>query len=163
SNYRMARETLLAHAPVLIDHVHPILTEGDPENAARRYESGLKSVYGADTLSPTESLFDLVLLGLGTDGHTASLFPGSPVLDERTSWVMPAWHAGEPRITLTYPALESSRSVLFLVTGAEKADAVCGVFADDQKLPAARLRPQGQIVWFLDEAAARELPPEQRE
>jgi 6-phosphogluconolactonase len=163
SNYRMARETLLAHAPVLIDHVHPIPTEGDPEGAARRYETMLKSVYGADTLAATEPLFDLVLLGLGTDGHTASLFPGSPNLQERARWVMPASHAGEPRITLTYPALESSTAVLFLVAGAEKAHAVRGVLAGDENLPAARLRPQGQIIWFLDEAAARELPPEQRE
>jgi len=163
SNYRMARETLLAHAPVLIDHVHPIVTEGDPESAARRYETVLKSVYGADTLEPTEPLFDVVLLGLGTDGHMASLFPESPVLNERTKWAMPASHDGAARITLTYPPLESSRAVLFLVAGSEKADAVRGVFADDQKLPAARLRPQGQVIWFLDEAAAQELPPEQRE
>ena len=134
-----------------------------PESAARRYEAVLKSVYGADTLAPPESLFDLVLLGLGTDGHTASLFPGSTVLDERTRWVMQASHEGGPRITLTYPALESSRAVLFLVTGSEKADAVRGAFAGDQKLPAARLHPQGQIIWFLDEAAAKGLPPEQRE
>ena len=163
SNYRMARETLLAHAPVLIDHIHPILTEGDPETAADRYEAMLKSVYGADTLAPDEPLFDLVLLGLGTDGHTASLFPGSPVLNEQTRWVLPASHPDVPRITLTYPPLDSSDAVLFLVTGTEKADAVGGVFGGDEGLPATRLEPQGQIVWFLDEAAARDLPPEARE
>jgi 6-phosphogluconolactonase len=163
SNYRMARETLLAHAPVLIDHVHPIPTEGDPEGAARRYETLLKIIYGAETLASTEPLFDLVLLGLGTDGHIASLFPGSPTLEERARWVMPALHADEPRITLTYPALESNGAVLFLVVGSEKANAVRGVLAGDEKLPAARLHPQGQISWFLDEAAARELPPAQRE
>jgi 6-phosphogluconolactonase len=163
SNYRMVREMLLAHAPVLIDHIHPVLTEGDPESAAQRYEAALKGVYGADTFSPAEPLFDLVLLGLGTDGHTASLFPGSPVLNERTRWVMPSLHGGEPRITLTYPPLESSRAVLFLVTGEEKAEAVRGVFAGDEKLPATRLHPQGQVLWFLDKAAAQKLPPEQRE
>src|SRR6185437_5676501 len=163
SNYRMARETLLAHAPVLIDHVHPILTESDPETAAQRYESLLKSVYGAESLSPGRLLFDLVLLGLGPDGHTASLFPGSPVLEEQMIWVMPVAHQGEPRITLTFLPLQSSRAVLFLVTGQEKTQAVRGVFAGDRKLPAAWLRPEGDTIWFLDGAAAAEIQGAGRE
>jgi 6-phosphogluconolactonase len=157
SNYRMARETLLAHAPVLIDHIHPIVTEGDPEAAALRYESVLKSIYGAETLSPGRPLFQLVLLGLGDDGHTASLFPGSPALSERTRWVSAVAGRDVPRITLTFPAVESSGAVLFLVSGKEKAAMVARVQAGDLRLPAARVRSQGEIVWFLDEAAASAL------
>jgi 6-phosphogluconolactonase len=158
SNYRMVRETLLAHAPVLIDHVHPIITEGEPETAAHRYEALLRDVYGSDTFVSEHPLFHLVLLGLGEDGHTASLFPGSPVLKDREHWVAAARGSSEPRITLTYPAIASSSAVAFLVTGQDKAGMVRRVLEGDQSLPAARVRSDGQIVWFLDEAAASLLP-----
>lgn len=154
----MVRETLLAYAPVLIDHVHPIPTEGNPEDAAQRYDATLKSVYGADVLAPSRALFDLVLLGLGEDGHTASLFPGSAVLNERTHWVAAVENRAEPRITLTYPAIRSSSAVAFLVVGEEKAEIVRRVQAGDRSLPAARVRSEGEIVWFLDKAAASRLP-----
>ncbi|MBV8801034.1 MAG: 6-phosphogluconolactonase [Alphaproteobacteria bacterium] len=157
SNYRMARETLLARAPVLIDNIHPIVTDGEPDPAARRYELLLKNVYGAEFLSPERPLFDLVLLGLGDDGHTASLFPGAPALEEAAHWVVAAAGHDVPRITLTYPALESSRAVAFLVAGADKAEIVRRVISGDDSLPASRVRPQGEIVWFLDRAAASEL------
>ena len=121
SNYRMVRETLLARAPILIDHVHPVLTDGDPETAARRYEALLRGIYGAEVLSAERPLFHLVLLGLGEDGHTASLFPGSPVLQESERWVAAAEGPSEMRITLTYPAIASSSAVAFLVTGKDKA------------------------------------------
>jgi 6-phosphogluconolactonase len=162
SNYRMVRETLLPHAPVLIDHIHPIVTEVDPENAALRYESVLKRAYGADTLSPERPLFDLVLLGLGDDGHTASLFPGSPALSERTRWASATAGRDVPRITLTFPAIQSSSAVLFLVSGKEKAAMVALVQAGGARLPAARVRSQGEIVWFLDEPAASALPANAR-
>jgi 6-phosphogluconolactonase len=157
SNYRMARETLLAHAPVLIDHVHPIPTDGDPDHAARKYEGLLKGIYGAETFSQSRPLFDVVLLGLGDDGHTASLFPGSPVLEERTHWVCAVEGKDEPRITLTYPALQSARAVVFLVTGADKADIVRRVCSRDMALPAARLKARGDVLWFIDRAAASAL------
>jgi 6-phosphogluconolactonase len=158
SNYRMVRETLLAHAPVLIDHVHPIVIEADPESTARRYDALLKSNYGSEALDASHPLFDLVLLGLGGDGHTASLFPGSRVLGERTHWVAAVEDRDEPRITLTYPAIASSRAVAFLVSGEEKADMVRRVQDGDRGLPAARVDSEGGIVWFLDEAAASRLP-----
>jgi len=101
-------------------------------------------------------LFDLTLLGLGADGHTASLLPGQPVLEERKRWVA-AVPQGRPevRLTLTYPALESSRLTIFLVAGADKADAVARVRGGDTSLPAGRLKPSGDVVWLLDRAAAR--------
>jgi 6-phosphogluconolactonase len=158
SNYRMVRETLLAHAPVLIDHVHPIPAEGNPEDAAQRYEATLKSIYGADVLAPSRPLFHLVLLGLGEDGHTASLFPNDAVLKERAHWVAAVENRAEPRITLTCPAIRSSSAVAFLVVGGEKAEIVRRVQAGDPSLPAARVRSEGEIVWFLDKAAASQLP-----
>lgn len=157
SNYRMVRETLLSHAPLLIDHVHPIVTEGDPEAAAQKYEALLHAVYGADVLFPDRPLFDLVLLGMGKDGHTASLFPGSASLEERARWVLAVAGATEPRITLTYPAIDSSRAVAFLITGEDKADIVRRAHRRDSTLPAARVRSEGSVVWFLDKAAASRL------
>lgn len=156
SNYRMVRETLLAHAPVLIDHVHPVVTDGDPDTAARAYEAALQRAYGGDLLSPGKPLFAIVLLGLGGDGHTASLFPAdSDVLEERVRWSVPVYSRAEPRVTLTYPPLQSSRATAFLVTGEEKSEAVRRVLAGDSSLPAARLHSQGRVAWFLDSAAAR--------
>jgi 6-phosphogluconolactonase len=158
SNYRMVRETLLAHSPVLIDHIHPIVTEGDPETAAERYEALLKSIHGAELSAAGRPLFDLVLLGVGEDGHTASLFPGSVALDEEVHWVVAVNGRDEPRITLTYPAIASSGTVMFLVSGKEKAGIVRRVREGDRSLPAARVQSQGHIVWFLDEGAASRLP-----
>jgi 6-phosphogluconolactonase len=154
SNYRMVREALLARAPVPAANTHPIKTEGEPAAAARAYERSLKSYYGAETLDPARPLFDVELLGLGPDGHTASLFPGAKVLDERQRWVAEVVGAKpEVRITLTYPPLESSRHTAFLVAGADKREALARVLAGDQELPAGRLRPAGELVWFVDEQA----------
>lgn len=158
SNYRMARESLLAHAPVWIDHVHPMPTTGEPEDAAQRYETLLKQIYGADSFEADRPLFDLILLGLGEDGHTASLFPGNPTLDEHARWVVSSSGPTEPRLTLTYPAICSSAAVMFLVSGAGKAEMLARVMGGDKSLPAARVRSQGEVVWFLDEAAAAALP-----
>jgi 6-phosphogluconolactonase len=155
SNYRMAREEWLSHADIPRGQVHPIPTDTDPNDCARRYEATLKSAYGADAFDPARPLFDVALQGLGSDGHTASLLSGQPVLDERARWVAPVMQGrAEPRITLTYPALESSRAVIFLVTGADKRDAVRRAREGDQSLPAGRLKPQGETIWFLDDAAA---------
>jgi 6-phosphogluconolactonase len=155
SNLRMARETLLAHIPIAPDQVHAMPTLSDPETAARAYEDDLKSAYGATALDPARPLFDLTLIGLGSDGHICSLLPGSPVLEERTRWVAPVTQGRpEVRLTLTYPAVESSRLTVFLVTGKDKAEAVKRVRQGDQSLPGGRLRPQGETVWLLDRAAA---------
>jgi 6-phosphogluconolactonase len=156
SNYRMAREALLSRAPIPKANIHPMPTEGlTPDAAASDYERELKSFYGADRLDPTRPLFDVNLLGLGSDGHTASLFPGTAVLEERVRWVAAVVGATpEARITLTYPALESSRHVAFLVDGAEKQAIFSRLRRGDGVLPAARLRPIGTLHLFADAAAA---------
>lgn len=153
SNYRMIRETLLKH--IAPRAVFAIPTDGTPAKAARTYEEILRQQYGASRLAPEEPLFDVQLLGLGEDGHTASLLPGQPVLNDRTDWVAAVPQGrDEPRITLTYPALESSRLTMFLVAGAAKRDALARARAGDDTIPAGRLRPQGEVVWLADRAAA---------
>lgn len=155
SNYRMVREALLSRAPIPALNVHPIPTEGvSPEAAASAYERQLKSFYGAECLDPARPLFDVTLLGLGPDGHTASLFPGTSVLAEQNRWVAAVVGAkSEARITLTYPALESSRNAAFLVEGEEKRAILNRLCRGDDSLPAARLRPAGMLRVFADEAA----------
>jgi 6-phosphogluconolactonase len=157
SNARMARRALLDHVPVPAENLHPIPTDAaDPAEAARRYEAELKRFYGAETLAAERPLFDLVLMGMGLDGHTASLFPGSPLLDERERWVAPVAEARqEPyvsRVTLTLPAMASARLMLFLVAGAEKRPALDRVRAGEA-LPAARAWSDGALVWLADRAA----------
>jgi 6-phosphogluconolactonase len=153
SNYRMARETLLADGTVQPRKLFAIPTDDTPDSAAARYDEMLRQQYGAGVLEPGVPLFDLTLLGLGDDGHTASLLPGQPVLQERTRWVAAVPEGrGEPRITLTYPALESSRLILFLVSGTAKRDALAQARAG--ALPAGALKPQGEVIWLVDEAAA---------
>jgi len=156
SNFRMVEEALLSVAPIPRENIHPVPTEGlSLADAAAAYEAVLKNFYGEDHLDPGRPLFDVTLLGLGGDGHTASLFPGDPALDENERWVVGVERQGiGPRITLTYPALNSSRTVAFLVTGARKREVLARALAGDAQLPAARIRPIGDIVWFADRAAA---------
>lgn len=125
--------------------------------AAARYERTLQAVYGAAVLDPARPLFDITLLGLGADGHTASLLPEDPVLRERKRWVAAVSH-GRPeiRITMTYPVIESSRQVAFLVTGIEKAAIFKTIRSGSSQLPAARVRPVGELIWFVDRAATGE-------
>ena len=157
SNYRMTREAMLSKAPVPPENIFPIPTDGDPDDAARRYERTLREAYGDDTLDPKRPLFDLTLLGLGPDGHTASLLPGEPVLNERRRWVAAVSHGRpEVRITLTYPAIDSSRRVAFLVAGKEKAAIFSAIRSGKSDVPAARVRPIGELIWFADRAAAGE-------
>jgi len=156
SNYRMAREALLSRAPVPGANIHAIPTERiSPKEAASAYEATLKRFYGAETLLPQRPLFDVMLLGIGDDGHTASLFPGHAALEEERRWVV-AVHGvkAQARITLTYPALQSSRETAFLVAGAAKKDALRRARAADRAIPAGRLRPLGGLHWFVDRAAA---------
>ena len=156
SNYRMAREALLSQVSIPDGNIHAVPTEGlSPDAAAIVYETTLRRFYGADKLAPDRPLFDVALLGIGEDGHTASLFPGQPTLQETRRWVVAVIGAkAEARITLTYPVLDSSREVAFLVTGKEKRGVVSRAQAGDQTLPAAVVRPIGRLHWFTDRAAA---------
>jgi 6-phosphogluconolactonase len=154
SNYRMVHAAMLSRAPVPPHLIHPVPIEGTPDASARRYEQTLQTAYGATTLDPARALFDITLMGLGADGHTASLLPGEPVLDERRRWVVAVPHGRpEVRITMTYPVLESSRHVAFLVAGGKKAPIFRAIRAGGSDVPAARFAPLGELVWFVDRAA----------
>ena len=160
SNYGMTRATLLSKVPLPETNIHPIPTDGTLDDAATRYERLLQDEYGATVLDPARPLFDVTFLGLGEDGHTASLIPGEPVLQERRRWVAAVAHGRpEVRITLTYPALESSRFVAFLVAGAGKAKILKASHSGEADVPAARLKPHGEAIWFADRAAAGENSP----
>ena len=158
SNYGMAREAFLSRVPAPAHNVHAIPTEGlSPEQAATAYEATLKRFYGADILAPARPLFDVTLLGIGENGHTASLFPGQPALQEIRRWVVAVIGTkSEPRITLTYPALDSSRDVVFVATGRGKRHVVTRARSGDRTIPAGLVRPVGRLHWFTDRAAAAE-------
>lgn len=157
SNYGMARQAMLAKVPVPPENIHGIRYEGTLADAAAAYQQTLQSYYGAEKLDPARPLFDIVLLGMGPDGHTASLFPGKPALEERQRWVTevpePGLNPHVPRVTLTYPALESSRSTAFGAAGADKHAMMQRVLAGERELPSARVKPIGELVWFIDRAA----------
>lgn len=157
SNARMACRALTDHVPIPSAHLHPIPTAtSGPEESAALYEAELKRFYGAETLDPARPLFDLVLNGMGDDGHTASLFPGAESLNERIKWAVAAEPGMEPRVrrvTLTFPVLESCRAAMFMVSGLGKKETLQRVLAGED-LPAARLTPQGPLTWFVDKAAA---------
>jgi 6-phosphogluconolactonase len=157
SNMGAARLAFLDKALVPRQNIHPIPTEAVPEAAARLYEDELKQFYGADRFDTGRPLFDLVLMGLGPDGHTASLFPHSPALEERRRWVIGVPKAGMepyvPRVTLTFPALGSTSEMLFLVDSADKAPVLGRVLAGED-LPAHRAYAQGDLVWLIIRAAA---------
>jgi 6-phosphogluconolactonase len=139
-------------------NIHPVPTGAEnPDAAARLYESELQTFYGLSRLDPGRPLFDFVLMGLGPDGHTASLFPGDRALNETQRWVVSVERAPvEPfvsRITLTLPALASSREMLFLACGDGKRAMVSKVVAGAD-LPAARAHSDGATTWLVDMAAA---------
>jgi 6-phosphogluconolactonase len=159
NNMAMARKAFLDQcAPGA--NVHPIpVDSANPGEAARRYEAKLKSFYGADQLDPAKPLFDVVLLGVGPDGHTASLFPGYPAVEETTRWVTEVPKANVepfvPRVSLTLPALASCREMLFEASGAAKRAILTRVFAGED-LPAHRAHSEGETIWLLDQAAVPE-------
>lgn len=162
SNYRMARESLLEAIGADPAHVFRMLGEELPERAAAGYEELLHKFFGIAPHGPPPR-FDVVLLGMGADGHTASLFPGTPALDETERWVVPnrADPTGLERLTLTLPVLNAAANSLFLVTGADKAERVKQVFERTpgaDALPASRIRPtHGNLEWMVDAAAASQL------
>jgi 6-phosphogluconolactonase len=158
SNYRMAREAFLSRVPVPPDNIHAVPTVGSsPDQAAAAYETMLKRFYGADALVRDRPLFDVTLLGIGEDGHTASLFPGQPALQETRRWVVAVIGAkAEARITLTYPALDSSRDLAFVATGREKREVLARAQDGDRSIPSGAVRPVGRLHWFMDRVAAGE-------
>lgn len=141
-------------------NIHPIPAVTDtPDESARLYERELRAFYGAERLDPAQPLFDLALMGAGPDGHTASLFPGDPALEETERWAIGVPHANVapfvPRVTLTLPALASCREMLFEIAGAEKR-AILTRLLNGENLPAVRARSSGETVWMVDRAALPE-------
>ena len=160
NNMGAARRLLLDRVRAPRGNIHPIPTDAkSPEDAARLYADDLAAFYESKRLDPARPLFDLVLMGLGGDGHTASLFPHAPTLDETQRWVLPVPKAGmepfAPRVTLTFPALASTREMLFLIDSADKRAILGRVLAGDD-LPAARAYADGDLVWLIVRAAAPE-------
>ena len=160
SNMGMARRLFLDEAGAPRGNVHAIPADANyPEGAANIYQDTLRNFYGAEQLDPARPLFDLVLMGVGPDGHTASLFPQSRALDEKSRWVVGVAKAGMeplvPRVTLTFPALASTHEMLFMADGAGKREILHRVFSGED-LPAARAYAEGDLVWLLDRAAAPE-------
>ncbi len=166
SNYRLTRAALLAHVPIPPANVHRIRGEEPPSAAAADYERELRTAFAAPTGPPRHApgaRFDLVLLGMGDNGHTASLFPHRPVLAERERWAVADRVDATPadRVTLTVPALNAAALALFLVVGAEKAPMLRRVLEgprDPEALPAQLIAPEdGLVRWLVDTAAAAEL------
>jgi 6-phosphogluconolactonase len=159
NNMAMARRIFLDRfAPK--DHIHPIPTDAaTPDQSAALYERELQAFYGATDLDPVRPLFDLVLMGVGPDGHTASLFPGYPALDETKRWVVGVHQAHVepfvPRVTLTLPALASCREMLFEIAGQEKR-AILARLSKDKSLPANRARSNGETIFLVDRAVIEE-------
>jgi 6-phosphogluconolactonase len=162
NNMGMARAAFLDRcAPAA--NIHPIPTAtadpADPDRGAALYEQELQSFHGAATLDPARPLFDLVLMGVGPDGHTASLFPGDAALDEPARWVVGVPRANVapfvPRVTLTLPTLASCHEMLFEVSGRDKRAILTRLFAGES-LPANRARSTGETVWLVDRQALPE-------
>jgi 6-phosphogluconolactonase len=160
SNYRMANEALLARVPLPAENVHRIEGVGDARANASDYESVMRGFFGDAAEWPR---LDLVFLGMGDDGHTASLFPGTEALGEGRAWVAANWveKLGVWRVTLTAPVINSARNVVFLVTGAGKAERLREVLAgerDTARLPSQLIEPrEGELFWYLDRSAAAQL------
>jgi 6-phosphogluconolactonase len=162
SNYAMARDALLSHVAVDESSVHAVpTTDVHPEESAAQYERAIRRAIPID---PTgKPSFDLILLGLGPDGHTASLFPGSHALNIEDRLVAANWvrHLDAWRITFTFPLINAAHNVMFLVQGEDKAERVRQVFEGDPSFPASRVQPHsGRVSWLLDRAAASQLPSE---
>lgn len=154
SNYRMAREALLDHVPV--GSVHRMRGEILPDEAAMQYEEELRVFFGALGEPPQ---FDLIQLGIGDDGHTASLFPNTPALTVTDRWVAqnPVPKLETVRITLTLPVINAAKAVSFLVAGEGKAEALKEILegnADPREYPSKLVRPTGELTWMVDREAA---------
>ncbi len=154
SNYGMAQRTLLSHIDIPAPNVHRLKGELDPAQAAQQYEAELRAILG------TAPRFDLILLGMGTEGHTASLFPGTPALHEQRRWVVAQYvdKLQANRLTLTPPVINQAANVIFLIAGSDKAVALQSVWHgphDPDHLPAQIVMPTtGRVIWLVDQAAA---------
>jgi len=161
SNYRMTAEALLRHVPIPAGNIHRVPTEiSPPENAAKSYEEDIRRLFG-DSVSVPQ--FDLIYLGLGTNGHTASLFPHSPTLHEKSRLVLADFVSEVKtwRISMTAPLLNRGRTVAFLITGQQKAQVLRDVLLgprDPERLPAQLINPEGKLLWLVDKPAAALLP-----
>jgi len=162
SNYGMARDALLSKIGASDLNVHRMRGELDPLAGASAYDAELRAFFG-----PSAPVFDLLFLGLGPDGHTASLFPGTAALGVTDAWCA-ANEVSEPvaspwRLTLTYPAINAARRVVFLVEGTDKSDILAKVLGNEKdvrRYPAQGIAPSdGELVWLVDSAAAAKLPP----
>ena len=173
SNFAMAFRTLISRVPIPSQNIHRIPAEIKPaEDAAEAYEKILREFFGTSLKTDTHSnasrggepfpSFDLILLGVGKDGHTASLFPGHQAPEERKRWVTavraPHSSPSVPRITLTLPVINRAQCVLFMASGAEKREVIRSILEDlgpvTRSYPAARVDPEGRVVWLIDEEAA---------
>jgi 6-phosphogluconolactonase len=168
SNYQMTRQSLLDFVPIPARNVHRIPGEFEPDAAAAAYEDVLKKHFGSETFPR----FDLILLGLGEDGHTASLFPGSPALVENGRWVVAVEHnippvPMVPRVTLTFPVINAAKRVVFLVVGQSKAEILARVIQPpglgEIALPAQLICPlDGTVTWLVDQAAGKFIRLDER-
>jgi 6-phosphogluconolactonase len=160
SNAKMGYQTLLNHVPVPRDQIHPMPYSAiiPPREIARQYENLLRNHFNTDAPQ-----FDLILLGMGDDGHTASLFPHTPVLEEKEQWVSEVYHTGQQmyRITLTAALINQAKKIAFLLFGENKAQVLQQVLEGDyqpEHLPTQLIKPvSGEVYWFLDESAASKL------
>ncbi|MGP0097641.1 MAG: 6-phosphogluconolactonase [Terriglobales bacterium] len=169
SNYRMVNETLLSKLSIPAENVFRVHAENpDAAAAASDYEAQLRSFFGLRSgVRPVElPRFDLILLGMGPDGHTASLFPESDALGEESRLVVANWVAkfNTHRITLTFPVLNHAAEVIFMASGADKAEILRQVLEEKNTppLPSQRVQPtDGKLLWMLDQAASAKLSPQQ--
>ncbi|MDF2634812.1 MAG: 6-phosphogluconolactonase [Pelosinus sp.] len=158
SNQLMAREAFLDHVPIPQEQIHPVLCKTSPRQAAEEYEQVI-----ASTFLQEQPQFDFIFLGLGGDGHTASLFPHTSVLNERNHWVGHIYvpEQDSHRVTLTAPLINQAKTIVFLVTGDGKAEIVHEVLEgpkDFQRLPSQMIAPQqGELYWFMDTGASKLL------
>ncbi|XP_059648736.1 probable 6-phosphogluconolactonase 2 [Cornus florida] len=169
SNYKLAKEGLLSKVPIVPSHVHSINDSVSAEKAAEDYEFAIRQLVRTRIVSVSEisdcPKFDLILLGMGSDGHVASLFPDHSVLDEKDEWVTFITDSPKPppeRITFTFPVINSASNVAVVVTGSSKAEAlrsaINNVGPECSSLPARMVQPtKGKLVWFLDRPAASKL------
>lgn len=163
SNGGMAKAAWLDRVPIPPDHLlYAPTLEGDPAVSARQYEAMVKSIFGGlQGLGPSQvPRFDLILLGMGDDGHTASLFPHTEALKVNDRLITVGYKGNNPRLTFTAPLINHSHRVMFLVAGADKQAALAQVFAadgDDEVYPSRLVRPQGELLWLLDRSAVGDL------
>lgn len=159
SNYKMARLAWLDRVPLPSANIHPMPTDAaDPTVAAQQYEAELQQFFQGQP--GTFPVFDLILLGMGDDGHTASLFPHTAALQVCDRLITVGNKDGQPRITFTVPLINQADYVLFVVAGASKRPALAQIFAptaDTETYPSRLIQPQGQLQWLLDQAAGQEL------